>query len=285
MARLLTRLIDAQGFWARPLGDFIHGIVHWLFHHMKPVHNFLNGTWLGHPLHGLLTDVPVGAFTVVVLLDILDQRYAADVALAFGVLAMLAAAAAGFADYADTDGLPRQRATVHSTLMIVALVIYIVSILLRWGNPADRTAAIATSIVGYLLVAAGAFVGGDVVYALGNMVDRHAFRSRSTKWAAVEAPAIIPENTPTKAKMGAQTLLLVRSGEAVMALHETCAHAGGPLSEGLIVDGCIECPWHGSRFELATGHHKRGPAVYDQPRYEIRKTEAGGWEARRAVES
>jgi nitrite reductase/ring-hydroxylating ferredoxin subunit len=120
-----------------------------------------------------------------------------------------------------------------------------------------------------------------VVYALGNMVDRHAWRSRGTKWAAVEAPADLPENTPTKAKMGAQTLVLVRSGDAVMALHETCAHAGGPLSEGRIVDGCIECPWHGSRFQLTTGYVKRGPAVYDQPRYEIRKTEAGGWEGRR----
>src|SRR5689334_18247748 len=114
MARFLTRLIDAQGWWAKPLGDFVHGIVNWLFHHMTRVHNFLNGTWLGHPLHAVLTDVPVGVFTVVIVLDVLDQRYAADIALVFGVLSMLAAAAAGFADYADTDGLPRQRATVHS---------------------------------------------------------------------------------------------------------------------------------------------------------------------------
>lgn len=282
MARFFTRLIDAQRPWSRPLGDLVHKFVHWLFHQMKPIHNFLNGTWLGHPLHAVLTDVPIGAFTIVIILDVLDQRYAADVALAFGVLAMIGAAVAGYADYADTDGLPRERATVHSTVMIVALVVYIASIFLRWGTTGDRTAAIATSIVGYLLVTVGAYIGGDVVYALGNMVDRHAFRSRGTKWAAVEAPALIVENTPTKAKMGAQTLVLVRSGEAVIALHETCAHAGGPLSEGTIVNGCIECPWHGSRFELSSGHLKRGPSVYDQPRYELRKTEAGGWEGRRA---
>lgn len=283
MARILTRLIDAQGVWARPLGDFVHGIVHWLFHHMKPVHNFLNGTWLGHPLHAVLTDVPIGAFTVLLILDVLNYRQAADVALALGILAMIGAAVAGFADYADTDGLARQRATVHSAIMIVTLVVYIVSFVIRLGDPVDRTAAIATSIMAYLLISAGAFVGGDVVYALGNMVDRHAWRSRGTKWAAVEAPAELPENTPVKAKMGAQTLVLVRSGAAVMALHETCAHAGGPLSEGTIVAGCIECPWHGSQFELSTGHLKRGPAVYDQPRYEIRKSDAGGWEGRRSA--
>jgi nitrite reductase/ring-hydroxylating ferredoxin subunit/uncharacterized membrane protein len=282
MARFFTRLIDAQGVWARPVGDFLHGIVHWLFHHMKPIHNFLNGTWLGHPIHAVLTDVPIGAFTVVIILDVLNERYAADVALAFGVLAMVGAAVAGFADYADTDGLPRQRATVHSVVMIVALVVYLISLLIRYGNPVDRTAAIATSIVAYLFLTVGAYIGGDVVYALGNMSDRHAWRSRGTKWAAVEAPADLPENTPTKAKMGAQTLVLVRSGENVMALHETCAHAGGPLSEGKVVDGCVECPWHGSRFQLTTGHVKRGPSVYDQPRYELRRTEAGGWEGRRA---
>jgi len=282
MARFLTRVIDAQAVWARPLGDLVHRFVHWFFHKVPPIHNFLNGTWLGHPLHALLTDVPVGAFTIVVVLDVVDQRYAADIALVIGVLAMLAAALAGFADYADTDGLPRQRATVHSTVMIVALVVYLVSLGIRASNPADRTLAVATSLIAYLLVATGAFIGGDVVYALGNMVDRHAWRPRGTKWNPVEAPAEIPENTPTKAKMGAQTLVLVRAGDTVHALHETCAHAGGPLSEGAIVNGWIECPWHGSRFDLATGHLKRGPSVYDQARYEIRRTDAGGWEGRRA---
>src|SRR4029077_3504237 len=121
------------------------------------------GTWLGHPIHAVLTDVPIGAFTVTIILDVLNQRYAADVSLAFGVLAMLGAAVAGFADYADTDGLPRQRATVHSVVMIVALVVYLVSLGIRASNPADRTLAVATSLIAYLLVAAGAFIGGDVV--------------------------------------------------------------------------------------------------------------------------
>jgi nitrite reductase/ring-hydroxylating ferredoxin subunit/uncharacterized membrane protein len=281
VARMLTGLIDAQGVWARPLGNFVHGLVNWLFHHMKPVQSFLNGTWLGHPLHSVLTDVPIGAFTVVIILDVLDQRAAADIALAFGVLAMLGAAAAGFADYAETDGLPRQRATVHSTLMIVALVVYVVSLYLRWLNPVDRTVPVATSIVAYLIVAAAAYVGGDVVYVLGNMVNRHAFRSRSTNWTPLEAPADIPEGTLTKAKAGAQTLVLVRHGDTINALHDTCAHAGCSLADGKVVGSTIECSCHGSRYEIANGHLRRGPAVYDQPAYEIRRTEAG-WEARRA---
>lgn len=47
---------------------------------------------------------------------------AADVALLFTLVAMVSAAAAGYADYTDTDGRPRLVATMHSTLMTVALV-------------------------------------------------------------------------------------------------------------------------------------------------------------------
>jgi nitrite reductase/ring-hydroxylating ferredoxin subunit len=62
-----------------------------------------------------------------------------------------------------------------------------------------------------------------------------------------------------------------------------CAHAGGPLDKGALVDGCVECPWHGSRFRLADGQLRRGPAVYDQPAFEVRETAEGGLEARRVV--
>ena len=63
------------------------------------------------------------------------------------------------------------------------------------------------------------------------------------------------------------------------------AHAGGPLHEGVVVDGCVECPWHASRFRLTDGLARRGPTVYDQPAYEIRTAEAGGYEVRRQAVS
>ena len=280
LGRLLTRLIDAQESWARPLGDWLHGLADAIFGRMVTVRSFLNGTWLGHPLHAVLTDVPVGALTMVIVLDVLGQPVGADIALVLGILAMLASAVIGFADYSVTDGKARVRATVHSTLMVVSLVLYLVSLALRAGSPADRTVPIAVSIVAYLVLSAGAFVGGDVAYVLGNMVDRHAWRPAGKTWAPLEVGAL-PEGQLVKARFGAQNLVLVRQGETVLALHDLCAHAGGPLSGGRIVDDCVECPWHGSRFELATGRRRRGPTVYDQPTYEVRAAEAGGYEARR----
>ena len=282
MGRFLTRLIDAQAVWARPLGDFNQRWLGAVLRPLGPVKDLLHGRWLGHPLHAASTDIPIGALTVALVLDIVGQPIGADVALLVGVVTMALSALSGIADYVDTDGIARVRATVHSSLMVVALVVFIVSLVMRSGEPADRTLPFALLIVGYVLVTAGAFVGGDVVYALGNMVSRHAFRGAGAKWLPLElAPGIeLPELVPTKAKLGANTVVLVRAGDTIHAMHETCAHAGGPLSEGRIVDGCVECPWHGSRFRLEDGTAARGPTVYDQPAYDVRRGETG-WEARR----
>jgi nitrite reductase/ring-hydroxylating ferredoxin subunit/uncharacterized membrane protein len=288
MTRLLTRLMDAQNAWARPLGDAVHGLLNRIFQSpLRPLKDFLNGTWLGHPVHAAITDVPIGALTVTVILDLANQRAAADISLVLGILAMLAAAVAGFADYTDTDGTARVRASLHSTIMIVALVVYLISLAQRAGNPTDRTLPVVLSIVAYLLITAGAYVGGDVVYALGNMVSRHAFRGAGGKWLPLEVDggvdlSSLVEGEPARGRVGINPVVLVRVADSVHALHETCAHAGGPLAKGRVVDGCIECPWHQSRFRLRDGQVAQGPAVYQQPRYEVRRSETGGWEARRA---
>ena len=286
MARLLARIVAWQDAWARPLGDFNHRWLSAIFRPVRPIKDVLNGTWLGHPLHSALTDVPVGSLLVAVALDLVGQPIGGDVALLATVLFMVAAAVAGAADYVDTDGTARTRATLHSTLMVVALVVLLASLVIRAGSPLDRTVPIAVSIVGLLIVTAGAFVGGDVVYQLGNMVSRHAFRGAGSKWLKLELDGVvdlatIPSATPVKARAGIHDLVLIRIGGAVHAMHAVCSHAGGPLAQGTVIDGCLECPWHGSRFWVDNGHVARGPALYDQPFFEVREAESGGYEVRR----
>jgi nitrite reductase/ring-hydroxylating ferredoxin subunit len=172
--------------------------------------------------------------------------------------------------------------------MVVGLVLLLISLALRAGNPADRTVVIVLDVIAFLIVSAGAYVGGDVVYVTGNMVSRHAFRGAGTKWIRIDTGDVtdltaLPEATPTKARAGSNDLVLVRIGGTIHAMHAVCAHAGGPLAEGTVVDGCVECPWHGSRFRLEDGRARRGPTVYDQPAYEIRQAESGGYEVRRAA--
>src|SRR3954463_13836864 len=127
LGRYVNRAVDAQARWSKPFGDFNHRWLSALFHPIRPIQALLNGTWLGHPVHAAVTDVPIGALTVALILDIIGQPVGADVALLVGVLSMLGAAVVGLADYTDTDGTARMRATVHATVMIVALVFFAIS--------------------------------------------------------------------------------------------------------------------------------------------------------------
>ncbi len=286
LARWLIRLMDAQGGWTRPLGDLAHRFLFWLFQGVPAVRDLLVGRWLGHPLHAVLTDAPIGILFLVIVFDVIDDPGAAAITLVLGILAMVAAALAGFADYADTDGKARERATLHATLMVTTLALYLVSLAFRLGSgPAASTLGVWTSILAFLVLSSAAYVGGDVVYVLGNMVNRHAFRGAGTKWIALEPAELeegqIPVGRLVKAKLGSNELVLVRQGEQILALHNTCAHAGGPLHEGKLLGDVVECPWHYSRYRLSDGLVVQGPSVYDQPAYEVRERDGGGWEARR----
>ena len=285
IGRFLTRIVDAQSGWAKPFGEFNHRWLSALFGPIRPIKDFLNGTWLGHPVHSAATDLPVGALTVSIVLELVGQHTAADIALVVAVVSNLGSIVTGLADYTDADGTARMRATVHATVMLISLVLFVVSLLIRGGSPADRTVPTILVLLGFATISLGAAIGGDLVFLIGTNVNRHAWRGAGAKWVALDLGDLpdIPDGGPTKAKAGANNLILVRTGDTIQALHETCAHAGGPLAEGTIVDGCIQCPWHGSRFRLANGDVARGPATYDQPAYEVRRAESGaGWEVRRA---
>lgn len=289
MARFLARLVSMHDGWAKPFGEFNHRWLSALFRPIRPIKDVLNGTWLGHPLHPAITDVPLGAFLVAIVLDLVGQRDAAFWAVLVGQLSVLAAAVTGLADYTDTDGRARVRATIHGTIMVIGSGLTAASLVLRAAGAPDAALPTVLLIVGFLVLGAGAYVGGDVVFVLGNMVDRHAFRGPGTKWVRLETGQVpdladLPEATPTKVRAGINDLVAVRLGETIHLLHATCAHAGGPLEQGTVTpDGCIECPWHASRFRLNDGRLRQGPSVYDQPAYELRVAEGGGYEVRRAA--
>jgi nitrite reductase/ring-hydroxylating ferredoxin subunit/uncharacterized membrane protein len=284
LGRYVNRVVDAQSRWSRPLGDFNHRWLSALFRPIRPIKDFLNGTWLGHPVHAAITDVPIGAMTVSIIADVLGQPLVADVSMLIGVLAIVATAVTGFADYTDVDGTARNRATVHSVVMLTVLVVYAISLVARSGNPPDRALPIGLAVVGYVLLLAGGEIGGDLVYLTGVHVNRHAWRGSGQKWVALDLGGLadIPQGGPTKLRAGINDLAVIRDGERILALHAVCSHAGGPIAEGTIVNGDrIECPWHGSRFRLANGHVVRGPSMYDLPAYDVRRAEGGGWEVRR----
>jgi len=279
--RLVNGILDRQE-WADGVGELLQKIYLAVLRPVPPVKDLLHGTWLGHALHPVVTDLPVGAFSAALFLDLIDQVDGANWATLLGFVGMLAAAATGIADYTGTDGKTRRYATIHSLLMFFSTIFYLASVLVRFEIVAGTNDhAMIAAIVGYVLLVIGAYIGGEVVFGLGYMVDRHAWRGGGGKWSALE-PASFPEDAPAKAKAGAQSIVVVKRGDTVYALHDTCAHAGCSLAEhGKLVGDKIECQCHGSRFDLRTGRVARGPATFDQPAYEVRRGDAG-IEVRRA---
>ena len=275
LRRWLEPLLNAQAVWADPLGDLFQRIFRWLYGPAPALRDLLHGTWLGHPLHPMLTDVPIGALIIATVLDVVGQPDAAAWAIGVGIVSMLAAALAGYADYLDLEGAGKRFGSLHSTSMLVALVFYVISLGARVGWwPLFRGGAEWTAIMGLIFVLVGGYLGGELVFDLGSQVDRHAWRGGGTKWLALDIDSVL-EDKPTRAKAGAQTLLVVRRGETIFALHDTCSHQGCSLSEGKLVDDGkrIECKCHGSRFDLADGSVNRGPAVFPQPHYDVRREE------------
>jgi nitrite reductase/ring-hydroxylating ferredoxin subunit/uncharacterized membrane protein len=244
----------------------------------KLLQDFMNGSWLGHSLHPVLTDVVVGGTTMVVFLDILRVFFrvdgledAAAWALALSVLAGLGTILTGLTDFKDTaTGDERNIAGMHGVINIVAVLLFFVSLLQRLGGASNG--AFWVALIAYLIISVGAYIGGHVVFKYGYMVNRNAFAKgkRAREFTPIMAAAELPDATPTKASLGATALVVVRRGDVVYALKETCSHAGGPLSEGTLVGDNIQCPWHTSQFRLSDGAVRHGPSTTRQVAYRAR---------------
>ncbi len=245
----------------------------------KLLQDLLNGSWLGHSLHAVLVDVVVGGATAALLLDVLRVFFAVDGletatswVLGLAVLSALGAILTGLTDYKDTapNSAERDMTGLHGLVNIVATVLFAVSLVQRLGGAHDG--AFWVLLIGYLVVSGGAYIGGHVVYKYGYMVNHNAFSrsKRAKEFTPIMAASELPEETPTKVPFGSTGLMLVRRGDVVHALKETCSHAGGPLSEGTLGEGTITCPWHFSTFRLADGAVVHGPAGTRQVSYRAR---------------
>jgi nitrite reductase/ring-hydroxylating ferredoxin subunit/uncharacterized membrane protein len=250
----------------------------------KKARNFLNGVWLGHALHPLLTDVPIGAWTTAAALDLLsgaddksDLAAGADAAVGLGILGALGAAVAGITDWTDTYGEERTIGLTHMLLNVGSLSAYSLSFLLRKSG--QRKLGVALSLAAYGTTAYSAFLGGELVFRIGSMVNHNAFNEKPGEWTELMDEADLPENTLHKADAGGAPVLVVKQDDQVYALHDICPHAGGPLDEGQLEGETVVCPWHGSRFSLKDGKVIDGPATFDAPSYEVRR-EAGKIEVR-----
>jgi nitrite reductase/ring-hydroxylating ferredoxin subunit/uncharacterized membrane protein len=246
--------------------------------------DLVSGTWMGHALHPLLTDVVIGSWTSVTLLDLLGgsgSDQAAERLLAVGIAAYPPTALTGLSDWADgepVDDAVRRIGLVHAALNSVALGLYVGS--LRSRRRGRRRRGVALALAGAGVLGAAGHLGGHLAFRLGVGVDQTAFDRGPEEWTDALP---VDELAATKAvfvQVGDTPVMLVRDGDGVLALHDRCSHRGCSLATGEVEDGAVTCPCHGSRFDLRSGEVLRGPATAPQPVLEAR-TRAGRVEVRR----
>ena len=263
--RRLERL-EALDKVARPLARAVGRAVR-----PRVVRNLLSGTDLGHPLHPVLTDLPIGEWVMSALLDAVGgpaAEGAADLLVAAGVVAAVPTAAAGLNDWSDTAGPETRVGLAHAAVNTTALSLYLASLVARARG--RRRGGQALGLAGLGVLTGGAYLGGHLSFGMGMDVNRTAWEQRPDQWTPVLADTELADGQHRKADAGGAPVLLYRTAGTVYALDSTCTHMGGPLEEGTISDGCVTCPWHGSTFRFADGTIVRGPASTPEPCYQTR---------------
>jgi nitrite reductase/ring-hydroxylating ferredoxin subunit/uncharacterized membrane protein len=268
--------------WLDGVADPIQQAVRTLFEsagesgrHLK---NFLHGSALGHPLHPALIDLPLGSWTLAAILDAIEvsrgrkKGKAADTAIKIGLIGAVAAAVAGLTDWSETDARAKRIGMTHGMMNLAATALYATSLLVRRRS---RPKGIGLSMIAYAIASSSAFLGGHLTYGEQIGVDHTATaeQGKPEDFVAVLDDDKLPAEKPTKAIADGVSLVLVRQGETIYALRDTCSHLGGPLSEGKLEGNSIRCPWHGSRFCLEDGRVLDGPAVFPERVFDVRVRE------------
>ncbi|MCF2529277.1 Rieske 2Fe-2S domain-containing protein [Yinghuangia soli] len=235
------------------------------------VRDTLHGVPLGHPLHPVLVQVPVGTWASASVLDFVPRTGPASAALiAVGLGAAVPAAAAGAVDLAATGKEQQRVGVAHMVCNSIGLGLYTASLLARLRRRPVRGRLLA--LAGLAAVGAGGFLGGHLAYRQATGADRTASlrAALDDRWHSLGRLADLPEGKPVEHLIGETALVVVRRSGGADVLAGRCAHLSGPLWEGAADDGCVTCPWHGSTFRLADGAVVRGPATAPQPVFETR---------------
>ena len=244
-----------------------------------PLKSALAGTWLGHAVHPMLTDVVIGSFTSATVLDLLggdDDGRAAERLIGVGIAAYGPTALTGVTDWADSeiaDERVRRVGLTHATTNLTALSLYVASLVAR--RRGDDARGKALSLAGGAVLGLGGYLGGHMSFIQGVGPNQTVFDEGPSEWTDAGDASELSPGEPKGVVAGDTPVLLVRHGDGIHAMHARCSHRGCDLGELGELDGHVmTCQCHGSQFDIRDGSVQRGPATAAQPVYEVR--ESGG---------
>ncbi|HEV2293251.1 MAG TPA: DUF2231 domain-containing protein [Tepidisphaeraceae bacterium] len=247
-----------------------------------------------HPLHPALIAFPIAFLYGCLVADLLGWLLERPSVLAAGgymsvaaVVSGLIAGVPGFIDYlyvVPPNSSGKKRATQHMIVNLAALALVALGWIFRdWDSMQPGWLTIALELCGAGLVTAGGWMGGTLVYRNEIGVDHryaHAGKWREQAISGSPGQTIAIDDaadmkpgqmrllrwTPTDSAEATSTgasqrrLVLARTDEGFAAFDDHCTHSGGSLADGALICNTVQCPWHGSQFDVTTGEVKAGPA-------------------------
>ena len=234
-----------------------------------------------HPIHPILIVFPIAFIYGCLIADLIGRFFDLRTVLAAGaymsvaaVITGLIAGVPGFVDYVSVvppNSSAKKRATQHMVVNVAALSLIAIGWPFRdWDTMHPSWAAIALELVGVGLVTWGGWLGGTLVHRNQIGVDHRYAHAGKWREQTVEgdAGATVAVDGTDDMKPGQMRLLrwkqrrlvLARTDEGFAVFDDRCTHKGGSLADGALMCNRVQCPWHGSHFDVNDGSVKAGPA-------------------------
>jgi nitrite reductase/ring-hydroxylating ferredoxin subunit/uncharacterized membrane protein len=238
----------------------------------------------GHPIHPMLIVYPfaflTGAFgfgLAGALMRRRNWREVGDTLVPVGIASGLVAAVPGLLDYLGTvppRSSARTRARTHGLLNSTAMGLFGISWLLA-RRSRNRTVPLVLQAAGSAAMSVAGYMGGTLVYRNQIGVDhRYAgagtWREERQDHGALESDDELNVNQMKLVHRNGDRIVVARTETGVAAFADRCTHRGGPLSDGALACGIVQCPWHGSQFDVETGAVTCGPATEPIATYPVK---------------
>jgi nitrite reductase/ring-hydroxylating ferredoxin subunit/uncharacterized membrane protein len=236
---------------------------------------------LGHPLHPMLIPFPFAFLTGALVFDAIGWfrevpawwTTGGHLSLA-GIVTALLAAIPGLIDYFYTvppDSSAKARATKHMLANLTAVALFAVAWWIRGGaTTRPDVTVLGIEAIALTLLGTGGYMGGTLVtrnligvdhrYAQAGRWREATINAQPNRAIAVAMHDELKVDQMKLLRIGDKRIVLARTEQGYVAFDDRCTHKGGSLAGGVMVCGTVQCLWHGSQFEVATGKVKSGPA-------------------------
>jgi uncharacterized membrane protein/nitrite reductase/ring-hydroxylating ferredoxin subunit len=241
-----------------------------------------------HPIHPILVAFPIALWVIAFIFDLIAVAQANPSLWAAGFYCVIAgcvgaalAAVPGALDWyavVPPKSSAKQRGLIHGSLNVVALLLFI-AVAYRQGSPAAQPDGLNLVLmaIGVVLIGISGWLGGTLVYRNQIGVDHRyagAGKLKERTLSGWDRPVCnqseLGDGQMLLAIVGQDRVVIGRCSEGLFAFSDHCTHRGGPLSDGALVDCTVQCPWHGSQFDIRTGRVVSGPA---EEKIEVHKAE------------